>query len=603
MNLRSLAQLALLSSIVLPYAAAQATAPAIAASALTAVPPLVPYSGQVEGRTGQTSATFLIYKDQQGGEPLFTESQTISFDQTGHYKVQLGAANPNGLPSALFATGEARWLEVQVAGEAAQPRVLLASVPYALKAADAATLGGLPASAFALAGNRNLSTLAVANQPAVIGPDATSTVTTTGGTSGYLPQFTGKSTIVDSILYATATGIGVGDVPNSSAVFDVNGKSIWRGLLNISRAGNANASTGFNSFPLFFQAGVYNSSTKAAVLPNFQWQAEPINNNTSSPSATFNLLASQTGGTPTETGLTFQTDGVIHFAPGQTFEVESSGLNTPFIGFATLASGVMGGSQSTSLGGAGVAGFDDNLSGTGTGVYGGNTNSSSSTGLAYKNQSHFGAGVWGDSGYPVSFSVTPAVMATADDQYAGIFANSSTNAATLSLFNSFTNPDAPVLEVAGYFGHCLFDTSGDFGCTGTKSAVVPIDNNTRKVALYAVESPENWFEDFGSGQLANGVATVKLEPVFAQTVNAGVGYHVFLTPRGDSKGLYVSRTTSTSFEVRESGSGRSTLAFDYRIVARRKGYEAIRLADKTKEMNQSRSPLIMAAQRAKQTRE
>jgi hypothetical protein len=79
MNFRSLSLATLLSLIVLPYVAAQTFPPTLAASALTAVPPLVPYSGQVEGRTGQTSATFLIYKDQTGGEPLFTESQMIGF--------------------------------------------------------------------------------------------------------------------------------------------------------------------------------------------------------------------------------------------------------------------------------------------------------------------------------------------------------------------------------------------------------------------------------------------------------------------------------------------------------------------------------------------
>ena len=127
-----------------------------AASASTAVPPLIPYSGIVSTVPGaqpaaSASITFLIYKDEQGGEPLFAETQTVALDATGHYKAQLGATLTNGIPIDLFVTGEARWLEVQIAGEAPQPRVLLVSVPYALKAADAATLGGLPPSAFALA--------------------------------------------------------------------------------------------------------------------------------------------------------------------------------------------------------------------------------------------------------------------------------------------------------------------------------------------------------------------------------------------------------------------------------------------------------------------
>jgi trimeric autotransporter adhesin len=126
------------------------TAPA--ASAPTAVPALVPYSATAiaaDGKplTGETSITFLIFKREQGGEPLFTETQTVTTDRFGEYRVQLGASLSNGIPIDLFASGEARWLEVQIAREQPQPRVLLVSVPYALTAAEAATLGGLPASA------------------------------------------------------------------------------------------------------------------------------------------------------------------------------------------------------------------------------------------------------------------------------------------------------------------------------------------------------------------------------------------------------------------------------------------------------------------------
>jgi hypothetical protein len=317
-----------------------------AASAPTAIPALVPYSGVAingEGKpfAGEVNATFLIYRDEQGGEPLWVESQVAVVDSSGHYKVQLGATNPNGLPSDLFATGEARWLEVQITGEAAQPRVLLASVPYALKAADAATLGGLPASAFALAGSRVASNFGIADAAGIV-PDSATTVTTTGGKSGYLPQFSGTSTILDSILYATSTGVGVGDVPNSTAVFDVNGKSIWRGLLNISRAGNATSSTGYDSYPLFFQASSYNSNTKAVTSPEFQLQAEPTGNNTASPAGTFNLLYNANGGTPTETGLSFNGSGIIHFSSGQTFPGTGAGTITG----VTAGTGLTGGGTS-----------------------------------------------------------------------------------------------------------------------------------------------------------------------------------------------------------------------------------------------------------------
>jgi hypothetical protein len=138
--------------------------------------------------------------------------------------------------------------------------------------------------------------------------------------------------------------------------------------------------------------------------------------------------------------------------------------------------------------------------------------------------------------------------------------------------------------------------TGSLFCGGSKSAVIPVDNNTRNVALYAVEAPENWFEDFGTGQLSNGVAVVALESTFRQTVNVGPEYHVFLTPRGECEGLYVANTSATRFEVREQHHGSSTVASDYRIVARRKGYESIRLADKTAVFH---NPGVLFARRKK----
>jgi len=39
----------------------------------------------------------------------------------------------------------------------------------------------------------------------------------------------------------------------------------------------------------------------------------------------------------------------------------------------------------------------------------------------------------------------------------------------------------------------------------------------------------------GSGELSNGSAHIELDPTFAQTVNAGVEYHVFLTPKAIPK--------------------------------------------------------------------
>ena len=117
---------------------------------------------------------------------------------------------------------------------------------------------------------------------------------------------------------------------------------------------------------------------------------------------------------------------------------------------------------------------------------------------------------------------------------------------------------------------------GNLGATGTKPAVVALPDN-RVVELYAMESPELWFEDFGSGQLRDGVAEVTLDSTFALASNTEPGYHVFLTPNGDCEGLFVAQKTATGFQVRELRGGKSNISFDYRIVAKRRGYESQRM--------------------------
>ena len=89
-----------------------------------------------------------------------------------------------------------------------------------------------------------------------------------------------------------------------------------------------------------------------------------------------------------------------------------------------------------------------------------------------------------------------------------------------------------------------------------------------------MESPEHWFEDFGTAKLRGGRAVVKLDADFAKVITRD--YRVFLTPEGDCRGLYVRRKSAVSFEVRELMGGSSSVAFSYRIVGRRKDIGAHR---------------------------
>ncbi len=110
-------------------------------------------------------------------------------------------------------------------GQAEMPRVVLLSVPYALKALDAETIGGKPASSFMLAPQAGSKSAAPAKLPP--GTIAGS------GTADYVPMFTGTTTIGNSKIYQNASGdIGV-NTTSPVANLDVKGKTDVRDTLTL----------------------------------------------------------------------------------------------------------------------------------------------------------------------------------------------------------------------------------------------------------------------------------------------------------------------------------------------------------------------------------
>ena len=188
----------------------------VTTAANATVPPLIPFSSVATDEGGSSlsgvvSITFSLYAAQQGGAPLWTETQNnIQLDPTGHYSVQLGITQPNGVPTTLFTTGEARWLGVRIAEQVEQPRVLLLSVPYALKAGDAATIGGLPPSAFVLAapasGSAAAAPMDASAAPQSSAPPPTGGAVTGTGTVNFLPLWDSTSDIISSVLFQSGTG-------------------------------------------------------------------------------------------------------------------------------------------------------------------------------------------------------------------------------------------------------------------------------------------------------------------------------------------------------------------------------------------------------------
>jgi hypothetical protein len=333
---------------------------AVPAAANAVVPPLIKFSGTLTDVNGNALAgtvglTFSLYKESQGGAPLWVEIQNVSPDKAGHYSVMLGSTTSQGIPAELFVSGEARWLGVQAQGQTEQPRTLLMSVPYALKAADAQTLGGLPPSAFVLAAPPNSGSSSSSPANGDSGANLPSSGVTGSGTADYLPLWTSGSNIGNSVLYQSGSGsaakVGINTTTPASTL-DVKGGATVRGLFSLPAAGTATATAGKNSQPIKLSASSFNSGTGTAVTQNFEWQAEPVGNDTSSASGTLNLLFGQGSNKASETGLNIASNGQITFAKGQAFP--GAGTVTSVGSGAGLTGGPITGSGTLSIANGGV---------------------------------------------------------------------------------------------------------------------------------------------------------------------------------------------------------------------------------------------------------
>ncbi len=305
--------------------------------------------------------------------------------------------------------------------------------------------------------------------------------------------------------------------------------------------------------------------------------------------------------------------GVVHGNPTVAPFLPSAGVLGQ--GFGVGVPGVRGESPSghgvQGSGRVGVQGLADRI---GDGVQG-----IADEGQGVRGQSNTGAGVFGESGdgngvearskknhavfgdnrnAPVT--PLPGLLARTSGCYGATMNNRGASGVVGSEDWNRNKPEAMDANATGVFGQAglyfdpreqrqLLQSKGFAGVFlgavvtwgplvnygGPKSAAVRHPDGSDRL-LYCMESPESWFEDFGEAKLVNGKAAVKINKDFAGVVNAD-GYHVFLSPYGDSNGLYVSRRNRNGFEVREQCKGGSTLTFSYRVVARRKDVPSERM--------------------------
>ena len=300
--------------------------PAQTVSDGSALPRLVRFSGTAKDTrgnpvTGVAGITFSLYAESSGGAPLWSETQNVRPDPAGRYTVLLGASKSEGLPVGLFTSEQAHWVGVSIEGQPEEPRILLVSAPYALKAGDAETLGGLPASAFLMAAAPNAFAHAVSGS----GDPASATRPAVGGsgTADYLPLWTDSSgDLGNSVLFQSGSGatalVGINTTTPASTL-DVEGGAIIRGPLSLPAIGKATATAGQNSQPLSLAASVFSRGTGDAINQTFQWQAEPVGNDTPNHSGSLNLLFGSGKATPAQTGLSIASNGQIVFSAGQIF--------------------------------------------------------------------------------------------------------------------------------------------------------------------------------------------------------------------------------------------------------------------------------------------
>ncbi|MEO6991303.1 MAG: hypothetical protein ABI346_02500 [Candidatus Baltobacteraceae bacterium] len=99
---------------------------------------------------------------------------------------------------------------------------------------------------------------------------------------------------------------------------------------------------------------------------------------------------------------------------------------------------------------------------------------------------------------------------------------------------------------------------------------------THRAVSYASTASEPTLEDAGESAVRGGVAHVALDPAFANAIDRHSRYLVFVTPEGQTRGLYVAQRTDGGFVVRDADAN-ANVPFAYRVVARPYGIRAPRL--------------------------
>ena len=511
----------------------------IGLSASADIPHIISYQGKVTDTAGNPIPDgfylmqFKIF-DAPTGNILLWSSGDVSVDVIdGIFSVLLGKSPQ---PSLDLEFDQDYWLEVVVESVVQSPRQQLVSAGYAYMSS------GL-----------------------VPGTEAIGEVT-----NGMGSAFTGVNTALTGVTY------GLRGESNSTAGVGVYGEATATSGFTYGGRFHCDSPTG---------RGVYGFATSATG------EAYGIHGTSSSTNGVgvFGEATATTGNVHGVHGISSSPLGIGVWGHNTSLSGYSYGVygqTDSSNGIAVLGScssstgwtaGVFGSMYSTE--GAAIYGRASSTIGTNYGVYG-ESFSSSGVGVYGYTSATSGSnyGVYGESPSTAGRGVSGIATAISGFTIGGSFGTYSPNGRGVygyALDDSETSYGV-YGESFGTIGFGVYYSGGLAG-TGPKSCVVKTSQGP--TLMYCQESPENWFEDFGEGQLIDGRCHIDLDPLFLETVTIDESnpMKVFVEVEAEYCNGVAIKRGDTGFDVIERHGGTTSSPIWYRVVAKRKGFESKRL--------------------------